>query len=223
MAEASPGVGQRMTSEERGVPSGAGSEMRLYETTRELDAEEGAAINSMKATHVEPFPEPTITVPDELRRSAMVTSVDYILNWARKCSVYPLSFGTACCVFEMVAAATAHFDISRFGSEVMRASPRQADLMIVAGTITWKMAPAVRLLYEQMAEPKWVMAMGACSISGGPFYDSYAVVPGVNRIVPVDVYVPGCPPRPDALLYGLTELHRKIRRYSLTGTAAGHG
>ncbi|NQU96905.1 MAG: NADH-quinone oxidoreductase subunit NuoB, partial [Chloroflexi bacterium] len=113
----------------------------------------------MKASYTEPFPEPVIAVPDGLRRTALITSVDYLLNWARKCSVYPMSFGLACCVFEMIAAAASRFDISRFGMEVMRASPRQADLLIVSGTLTWKMAPTVRLLYDQMPEPKWVMAM----------------------------------------------------------------
>jgi len=193
----------------------------LRETTGDLDREEGDAINAMKASYVEPFPEPLLAVPEGLERTALITSVDYLLNWARKCSIYPMSFGLACCVFEMIAAAASRFDISRFGMEVMRASPRQADLLIVSGTLTWKMAPTVRLLYDQMPEPKWVMAMGSCAISGGPFYESYSVVPGVNRIVPVDVYVPGCPPHPEALLYGITELHKKVRRYSLAGTAAG--
>ncbi len=193
----------------------------LRETTGELDRDEGAAINSMKASYTEPFSEPVITVPDDLRRTTLITSVDYVLNWARKCSVYPMSFGLACCVFEMIAAAASRFDISRFGMEVMRASPRQADLLIVSGTLTWKMAPTVRLLYDQMPEPKWVLAMGSCAISGGPFHESYAVVSGVNRIVPVDVYVPGCPPHPEALLYGIMELHRKVRQYSLAGTTAG--
>jgi len=210
-----------MTAGDQLVPLVEPGRTLLRETTGELDQEEGAAINSMKASYTEPFPEPVLTVPDDLRRTALVTSVDYVLNWARKCSIYPLNFGLACCVFEMIAAAASRFDLSRFGMEVMRASPRQADLLIVSGTLTWKMAPTVRLLYDQMPEPKWVMAMGSCAISGGPFFESYSVVPGVNRIVPVDVYVPGCPPRPEAFLHGVTELHRKVRQYSLVGTTAG--
>jgi len=210
-----------MTGEELRIPSAEWGKSLLRETTGDLDEDEGAAIEAMKASHTEPLTDPAIPDPGDLRRTALVTTVDYVLNWARKSSIYPLSFGLACCVFEMIATAASRFDISRFGMEVMRASPRQADLLIVSGTLTWKMAPTVRLLYDQMPEPKWVMAMGSCAISGGPFHDSYSVVPGVNHIVPVDVYVPGCPPHPQALLYGITELHRKVRQYSLAGTAAG--
>jgi len=184
-------------------------------SSRQLDEAEGEAIESLKAHRRQPISDPDEWLEEELKRNILLTSLDAMLNWSRRSSVWPVNFGLACCAFEMIATAASRFDISRFGMEIFRASPRQADLMIVAGTLTWKMAPQLRRIYDQMPEPKWVLAMGACAISGGTFDQSYSVVPGVNRIVPVDVYVPGCPPRPEALLYGIRMLHHKISKMSI--------
>ncbi len=145
----------------------------------------------------------------QIRSQILTSTLEKFVNWARKSSVWPATFGLACCAIEMICTAANRFDIARFGMEAFRASPRQADLMIVAGTVTKKMVPAVVRIYEQMPEPKWVIAMGACASSGGIFR-SYAVVQGIDRYLPVDVYVPGCPPRPEALLYGILKLHEKI-------------
>lgn len=144
----------------------------------------------------------------------ITTRLEYVFNWARKSSLWPVTFGLACCAIEMMAAGAARFDIDRFGAGIFRASPRQSDVMIVAGTVTLKMAPVLRKIYDQMPEPKWVISMGACANSGGLF-DSYSTLQGVDKIVPVDVYVPGCPPRPESLLYGFMRLQDKIQKSSL--------
>jgi NADH-quinone oxidoreductase subunit B len=155
-----------------------------------------------------------VGLEDKIPDSILLTTVDKIVNWARKRSTWPLGFGLACCAIEMMSTSMAHYDISRLGMEVFRSSPRQADLMIVAGRVSVKMAPVVKTLYEQMANPKWVLAMGACASTGGVF-NNYALIQGVDRIIPVDIYVPGCPPRPEQLLDGIIKLQEKMQKESL--------
>ena len=181
---------------------------QLKDIVTEADRAEGETIEAFKRRSLEPYPD-----PDEwLENNVITTNIDKLLNWARRSTIFPVVCFPACCAFEYIASNASRFDLSRFGMEIIRASPRQADLMITAGTLTWKLAPAVRRIYDQMAEPRWVIAMGACGISGGIFRSGYNVVPGYNKIVPVDVYVPGCPPRPEALIYGIQQLQKKIAK-----------
>jgi len=163
--------------------------------------------------------DPDIPVPEGMTSAIAVTNLGKLLNaiynWGRRNSIWPMSFGLACCAIEMIATASSRFDQARFGMEVLRASPRQADLMIVSGTVTKKMVVPIVRLYNQMSEPKYVLAMGACAIGGGPFKEGYNVVSGIDKYVPVDVYVPGCPPTPEALLYGVMQVHKKVFRQSV--------
>jgi NADH-quinone oxidoreductase subunit B len=167
-------------------------------------------LNTPEAPNPEELNNPEISVPEELIHQVAITSIDKLYNWGRRSSIWPMMFGLACCAIEMIATAASRYDFSRFGMEVMRPSPRQADLMIVSGTVTKKMIPIIVRLYNQMPEPKYVLAMGACASGGGPFKEGYNVVAGVDKFVPVDVYTPGCPPTPQALLHGLITLQKKI-------------
>ena len=164
-----------------------------------------------------PFPMDEGLKSELQKQGVFTTSLEWVYNWGRQNSVWPLQFGLACCAIEMIAVTMARYDLARFGAEVFRPSPRQADLMFVAGTVTKKMAPQVVRLYNQMGEPKYVIAMGACAISGGPFKQGYNVLKGIDRYIPVDVHIPGCPPRPEALIHAFMTLQQKIADQSLTG------
>ncbi|MFC2004966.1 NADH-quinone oxidoreductase subunit B [Chloroflexota bacterium] len=183
----------------------------IYSDT-ELDQVEGQVIEELKANSKEVIPDPDKWLDEDTSQNILLTTADWIINWGRRSSPWVSLCFPACCAFEFIAGMGPRFDISRFGMEILRASPRQADLMITAGTLTWKMAPNIRRIYNQMAEPKWVIAMGACAISGGIFRSGYNVVPGYNHIIPVDVYIPGCPPRPEAMIYGIQMLQDKIAK-----------
>ena len=163
--------------------------------------------------------EQSIRVPEELRGHVMVVPFQGLVDWARKNSLWPVTFGLACCAIEYMGVQDPRFDLSRFGMEINRASPRQADIMIISGTVTVKMAHPIRRIYDQMSEPKFVISMGVCATAGGPYQGSYSTVPGVDNFLPVDVYVAGCPPRPDALMYALIQLQRKIQAREID---AGH-
>ncbi len=176
------------------------------------DLHEGRQVVALKANSSDVLPDPDAWLDEEIQRNVLLTTVDWAIDWAKRSSLWTTVCFPACCAFEFITTAASRFDISRFGMEIIRASPRQADLMITAGTLTWKMAPQVKRIYDQMAEPKWVIAMGACACSGGIFANSYSVVPGYNRLFPVDVYVPGCPPRPEGLIYGIQMLQKKIAK-----------
>lgn len=158
---------------------------------------------------------PDHPIPEELHENVLITTIDRIYNWSRAKAVWPMLFGLACCGIEMISTAAARFDPSRFGMEVMRPSPRQCDLMIISGTVTKKMLPLIVRLYNQMSEPRYVISMGACASGGGPFKEGYNVVDGIDKFLPVDVYVPGCPPTPQALLNGFIVLHKKIEKQSI--------
>lgn len=180
-------------------------------------------IDTTKIKHIKKKPETslekledtglisTLLAARERKGSILFSTIDQIFNWARLASLWPVTSGLACCAIEMMGTAMAHHDIARFGMEIFRASPRQADLMFVAGTVTKRMAPRVKQLYEMMPEPKWVISIGSCANSGGPYRHSYSVLQGVDKIIPVDVYVAGCPPRPEAFLYGIIQLREKIK------------
>lgn len=180
-----------------------------------MASESTSNFQNLKQEQVKEYLHDSIVVPDDLQANVLVTTVDKVYNWSRASSMWPLLFGLACCAIEMIATASSRFDLARFGMEIMRPSPRQSDLMIVSGTVTKKMVPAIVRIYNQMAEPRYVLAMGACATGGGPFKEGYNVVSGIDKYIPVDVYVPGCPPIPEALIYGLLKVHQKVERQSI--------
>jgi NADH-quinone oxidoreductase subunit B len=177
-----------------------------------LEISEGSQIETLKNSSIAAIPDPDKWLDEEIKRNILLTTLDWAVDWARRSSLWTAVAFPACCAMEFMSAMVPRFDLARFGMELMRSSPRQADLMITAGTLTWKMAPQIKRIFEQMAEPKWVIGMGACACSGGTFANSYSVVPGYNKIIPVDVYVPGCPPRPEGLIYGIQMLQKKIAK-----------
>lgn len=184
-----------------------------------MASDSASNFQDLKQEQVKEFLHNSIVVPDDLQANVLVTTLDKVYNWSRASSMWPLLFGLACCAIEMIATASSRFDLARFGMEIMRPSPRQSDLMIVSGTVTKKMAPAIVRIYNQMAEPRYVLAMGACATGGGPFKEGYNVVSGIDKYIPVDVYVPGCPPIPEALIYGLLKVHQKVERQSIAKVA----
>jgi len=161
------------------------------------------------------FNSPGYNIPEELDNVVKITTLDRLYNWGRRSSVWPMMFGLACCAIEMIAAQASRYDMARFGMEVMRPTPRQSDMMLVSGTVTKKMVPLIVRLYNQMPEPKYVVAMGACASGGGPFKEGYNVVAGIDKFLPVDVYIPGCPPTPQALIHGMIKLQEKIDKQSI--------
>src|SRR5512142_2408042 len=173
--------------------------------------------NGMRSTSMdnEKLSLPQYDIPEDIQNAVAITTLDRLYNWGRRSSVWPLMFGLACCAIEMIAAQASRYDMARFGMEVMRPTPRQADMMLVSGTVTKKMVPAIVRLYNQMPEPKYVVAMGACASGGGPFKEGYNVVAGIDKFLPVDVYIPGCPPTPQALTAGLIKLQQKIDKESI--------
>ena len=192
-------------------PDSVYGQSRLPEDYWSFDRIEGQTIEELKWSAQEAFPDPLIKVPAEYKGNIAVTSLDALINWSRRSATWPVAFGLACCAVEMMQTSMPRYDLERFGA-APRASPRQSDVMIVAGTLTNKMASPLRKVYDQMPEPRYVISMGSCANGGGYYHYSYSVVRGCDRIVPVDIYVPGCPPTAEALLYGVLQLQKKIRR-----------
>jgi NADH-quinone oxidoreductase subunit B len=192
--------------------------MTNYHTSNDGTVQDAVLVSSFEVSSfvISSYAGPMSWIENRFEEGLIVTSLDFALNWGRKNSIWPMTFGLACCAMEMMAMGGSRFDVDRFGAGAFRATPRQADLMIVAGTVNYKMASRVKRLYHQMADPKYVIAMGACTVGGGPYFKyGYNVVKGVDLVVPVDVYVPGCPPRPEALLEGIMRLQDKIARQSV--------